>query len=160
MRTEAAVTTGRWVRLLLLLSTLVGLATMHTLGHGAHASGGHRAGHPTQPAGHHLALPAVLAEPAATVGAAVGAVADCPGAGCHARALPLTGPGADRSGWSVCLAVLGAFAVALLVAVLLRAGPWTVGRAARGSRRPACGPRAPPPRPWGLRLATVSVLRR
>ncbi|WP_146230998.1 DUF6153 family protein [Micromonospora sicca] len=157
MRTEAVVTPGRWVRLLLLLSTLVGLAAMHTLGHGAHASGGHRAGHETQRAGHHLDLSAVLAEAVATVAAAV---ADCPGDGCHARALPLTGPKDDRSGWSVCLAVLGAFAVALLVAVLLRAGSRPVGRAARGSPRPACGPRAPPPRPFALRLVTASVLRR
>lgn len=150
-------TTGRWIRLLLLLSTLVGLATMHTLGHGAHAAGGHRADHPAQPARHHLGLPAVLAGPAAT---AATAMADCPGGGCLAHALPLTGPGGDRSGWSVCVAVLGAFAVALLVAVLLRAGSSAVGRAARGSWRPACGPRDPPPRPWGLRVAAVSVLRR
>ncbi|WP_157746284.1 hypothetical protein [Micromonospora inositola] len=160
MRTKAALATGRWVRLLVLLGTLVGLAAMHTVGHGAHASGGHRAGHPTQRAGHHLGLPAVLAEPAATVATAVGAVAGCPGDGCHARALPLSGPGGDRSGWSVCLAVLGAFAVALLVAVLLRAASRAVGRAARGSLRPASGPRAPPSRPFALRLGTASVLRR
>ena len=149
-------TTGRWTRLLLLLSTLVGLAAMHTLGHGAHAAGGHRSDHPA-PAGHHLGPAPVLADPVAT---AATAMADCPGGGCLAHALPLTGPGGDRSSWSVCVAVLGAFAVALLVALLMRAGSSAAGRAARGSWRPACGPRDPPPRPWGLRVAAVSVLRR
>ncbi|WP_433316093.1 hypothetical protein [Micromonospora chersina] len=37
--------TGRWVRLLLLLCTLVGLTAMHTLGHGAHSPSGQPAGH-------------------------------------------------------------------------------------------------------------------
>ncbi|MEU9824664.1 hypothetical protein [Micromonospora chersina] len=134
--------TGRWVRLLLLLCTLVGLTAMHTLGHGAHSPAGHAAGHP---AGHT---------------AAVAMVADCVGDGCPARALPPADPGGDPSGWSVCLAVLGAFAVALLVVLLLRTGSRAVVPAAGGPLRHAVGPRAPPPRPYGLRLATTSVLRR
>ncbi|MFE9692602.1 DUF6153 family protein [Micromonospora sp. NPDC005806] len=142
MATRAAVT-GRWVRLLLLLCTLVGLTAMHTLGHGTHASAGHAS------AGH-----------AATAAVAVDVARDCPGAGCHVRALPLTDRGDDPSGWSVCLAVLGAFAVALLVVVLLRLTSRAVGAAAGGPLRSASGPRAPPPRRYGLRLATVSVLRR
>ncbi|MFF4812666.1 hypothetical protein ACFY03_31085 [Micromonospora chersina] len=134
--------TGRWVRLLLLLCTLVGLTAMHTLGHGAHSPSAQPAGHP---AGHSAAL---------------AMVADCVGDGCPARALPPADPGADPSGWSVCLAVLGAFAVALLVVVLLRAGSRTAVAATAGALRHAAGPRAPPPRPHGLRLATTSVLRR
>ncbi|MCW3814484.1 hypothetical protein ONA91_08440 [Micromonospora sp. DR5-3] len=197
MRTATAVTTGPWVRLLLLLGTLVGLTAMHTLGHGAHAGGG--------PTGHavggHAAPPAVMV---ATTG-------DCPGGDCgharmlplvdaharalplvdaharalplvdaharalplvdaharalplvdaHARALPLGELGGDGSGWSICLAVLGAFAVTLLVALLLGARSGAGGPTASRPLRPAPGPRAPPPRPYGLRLTTVSVLRR
>ncbi|MGC3859351.1 hypothetical protein ACPSM1_04075 [Micromonospora chersina] len=134
--------TGRWVRLLLLVCTLVGLTAMHTLGHGAHSPSGQPAGHP---AGH----PAALAM-----------VADCEGDGCPARAVPPGDPGADPSGWSVCLAVLGAFAVALLVVVLLRTRSRSAVAAAGGPLRHPAGPRAPPPRPYGLRLATTSVLRR
>ncbi|MFG3600354.1 DUF6153 family protein [Micromonospora chersina] len=133
--------TGRWVRLLLLLCTLVGLTAMHTLGHGAHSPSG-------QPAGHRAGHSAALAM-----------VADCEG-DCPARALPPADPGADPSGWSVCLAVLGAFAVALLVVVLLRTGSRAAVATAGGPLRHAAGPRAPPPRPYGLRLATTSVLRR
>ncbi|SCL18030.1 hypothetical protein GA0070624_1435 [Micromonospora rhizosphaerae] len=143
--------TGRWVRLLLLLSTLVGLAAMHTLGHGAHAPGGHSAGHAEA---QHGARPAAAPD---EVGMTDGCAADdCR----HAAVLPLGDLGDDPSGWTVCLAVLGAFAVALLVAVLLRARSRVVGPALRGALRLAAGPRAPPPRPFGLRLATASVLRR
>ncbi|PSK65184.1 hypothetical protein B0E53_02870 [Micromonospora sp. MH33] len=134
--------TGRWVRLLLLLCTLVGLTAMHTLGHGAHSPADHQAGHPAR----HIA-PVAMA-------------ADCVGEDCPVRALPPAEPGGDPSGWSVCLAVLGAFAVALLVVVLLRTGSRAVVAAAGGPLRHAAGPRAPPPRPYGLRLATTSVLRR
>ncbi|WP_157740054.1 DUF6153 family protein [Micromonospora narathiwatensis] len=148
MRTEAALTTGRWVRLLLLLCTLVGLAAMHTLGHGAHGAAGRSGGHD----GGHIG-----GRPAA---AAPTMVESCPGDGCHAGVLPLRDLGGDPSGWSVCLAVLGAFAVALLVAVLLRAGSRPGGLTLGGPARAARGPRAPPPRPYGLRLATASVLRR
>ncbi|MGC1214717.1 MAG: hypothetical protein WA890_26095, partial [Micromonospora sp.] len=62
--------------------------------------------------------------------------------------------------WQVCLAVLGAFAVALLVAVLLAARSPLAGSTARGAPRLTSGPRSPPPRPFGLRVATASVLRR
>ncbi|MET8906530.1 hypothetical protein [Micromonospora sp. NPDC004551] len=139
MRTAVS---GRWARILLLLGTLVGLTAMHTLGHGGHEPAERPVAHAV---GH-------------TGGAAT--LADCTGDGCPVRALPLTHPGGDPSGWSVCLAVLGAFAVVLLLAVLLRAGSRGGFPAVRGPRRPAAGPRAPPPRPHGLRLATTSVLRR
>ncbi|MFE9202807.1 hypothetical protein [Micromonospora sp. NPDC007230] len=167
MRTAPAVTTGPWVRLLLLLCTLVGLTAMHTLGHGTHASGGPG----DHAAANHGAPPAAVAGPAALPAAVAGMAGDCHGDGCgparvlppadaQARLLPLGDPGGDRSGWSICLAVLGAFAVTLLVALLLRAGSRTYGPAARVALGAAPGPRAPPPRPYGLRLAAVSVLRR
>lgn len=161
---------GPWARLVVLLGTLLGLAAMHTLGHGAHASGADPAAHPV--AGH-----------AVSAAAAMGTTADCPGDGCGhhaagparaagpatavlplayapARVLPLGDPGGEPSGWSVCLAVLGAFAVVLLIAVSLRAGSRASGPAPRGALRPAWGPRAPPVRPYGLRLVAASVLRR
>ncbi|MFD2763602.1 DUF6153 family protein [Micromonospora eburnea] len=145
MRTKAAPMTGRMARLLLLLCTLVGLAAMHTLGHGAHGPAGRSGGHDS---GHHPAV------------AALAAVETCPGDGCHAGVLPLRDLGGDPSGWSVCLAVLGAFAVALLVTVLLRAASRLAGPGLGRPHRATRGPRAPPLRPYGLRLAAVSVLRR
>ncbi|MGX4656944.1 hypothetical protein ACWCHM_24975 [Micromonospora sp. SCSIO 07396] len=50
-RAGTATTTGRWLRLLLLVGTLLGLSAMHTLGHDAHLAA---AGHPAdgRPAGH------------------------------------------------------------------------------------------------------------
>lgn len=201
VRTAGDATTGRWMRLVLLLCTLVGLAAMHTLGHGAHATGTHATGtHAT--ATHATGTHGSAAHAAATrtfgghgsdadtsgmraVGAgkdvagsvvemAAGAVSGhvvppvavpagladgCPGDGC-ARALtvPLGPLGGDLAGWSVCLAVLGGFALVLLVAVLLRRR--SAGGGSAPGARPASGPRTPPPRPVGLRLATASVLRR
>ncbi len=183
-----AVVTGRLVRLLLLLCTLVGLTAMHTLGHVAHASADHATRHGTaqHPAPVEPAAPSTLAEPAtapaltgaaahsalaamavlpAVAGMAVrpvlaGAASGCPGDARQVRALPLGDLGGDPSGWSVCLAVLGALAAALLVAVLLRAGSRLAGPTVGGPFRVAAGSRAPPTRPYGLRLATASVLRR
>lgn len=127
-------TVGRAARLALLLATLLGLTAMHTLGH----TGPH-------PAGDHVAMSATTA---------------CAGDGCG-RLLTVAGAGHEHGGmdgWAVCVAVLVAFAVVVLAAMLLvrrRAGVTTVsGRPARSA-----GPRAPPPRPFGLALATVSVLR-
>ncbi|MCI4063937.1 hypothetical protein MRQ36_15610 [Micromonospora sp. R77] len=194
MRTEAGVTTGRWMRLVLLCCTLVGLAAMHTLGHGAHASDSHGA-HASDGPGAHASAPAehladAVVEMAAgavsghvvdmagvavsghgsngaagalpvvpKVASASGRTVDCAGDGCGAAlAVPLGPSGGDPAGWSVCLAVLGGFALVLLVVVLLRRRPVGV-RPAVGSSR-VKGPRAPPPRPVGLRLATASVLRR
>lgn len=167
--TEAAAT-GRWVRLLLLLCTLVGLTAMHTLGHGTHAPAdpGTRHGTAHHPAAVAPAAPSTLAgmagrtdpAPMADLSALVRAAAGCPGDACHRRALPLGDLGGHSSGWSVCLAVLGAFAVVLLLAVLPRARSGAAGLISAGPLRAAAGPRAPPVRPYGLRLATASVLRR
>ncbi|MER5332105.1 hypothetical protein [Micromonospora sp. NPDC002717] len=190
MRAAATVTAGRWVRLLLLVGTLFGLAAMHTLGHGSHAVG-HPAefsAHAVAAAGAHggaaQALPrhdtfAPLSQVTAAlprhdtaaplgqdpaiayvVPAALSGVVGCPGDCPHERFLPSGGAGGELPWWGVCLAVLGALAVPLLLAVLLLAGVQAAGLAAQGSGGPARSPRAPPSRPVGLRLATVSVLRR
>ncbi|MEO3776686.1 hypothetical protein ABGB16_07505 [Micromonospora sp. B11E3] len=166
MRAAVQATTGRWARLALLLCTLVGLTAMHTLGHGGHAAGGAHEGH--HPAGSpeprpvlvaHAAVPAPAArsELSAWSGAIHG---DCREGGCaQARPLPGDGSGGSLPGWSVCLAVLGAFGLAVLVAVLLLAGARAVGVAGGASDGGSPGPRAPPPRPVGLRLAEISVSR-
>jgi hypothetical protein len=137
---------GRLARWALLACTLVGLAAMHSLGHdaGAHAT--------TKPAqGQHAV--AMTADADRSAG-------DCPGDGCT-RLSALPGGGGEMAGWGVCLAIVGGFAVVLLVAAARRiagrrddpAGALLVGSGA--------GPRAPPGLlPAGLTLATVSVLRR
>ncbi|MEH0819137.1 MULTISPECIES: hypothetical protein [unclassified Micromonospora] len=198
MRAATAWPSGWWARLLLLACTLLGLAAMHTIGHGTHSAASHPDGHAAGSSATATLPEAVLAPPAALAdevpaahaavapvfGAAYAAVApmsgaghvadlaagdDCAGDGCRrtaaelsaggALALPADPPRDAPSGWSVCLAVLGAVTVALLLAALLlrRARP---AGATRRPRRPSRGPRAPPPDPVGLRLATVSVLRR
>ncbi len=171
-------TGGRWGRLALLLCTLIGLAAMHTLGHGAHSGGTHaghdgaapRDGHPAPAAfADGAAVPATLADgtggPVALVGGMVAAVtlgarAGCPAGGCApARLLPDGGRADWPSGWSVCLAVLGALGVALLVAVLLLTRARAPGPPGWQAGGVSAGPRAPPSRPLGLRLAEVSVSR-
>ncbi|MEV4661159.1 hypothetical protein AB0J85_04350 [Micromonospora echinofusca] len=116
------------------------------------------------PASH--AAPALVPPPQGVaaphaVGAALQAVVGCPG-GCAAEELLPAGGGTGEGlpGWGVCLAVLGAFAAALLLAALLSVRVRTVGPTRGGSVGTFPPPRAPPPRPVGLRLATVSVLRR
>jgi FlaG/FlaF family flagellin (archaellin) len=75
----------------------------------------------------------------------------------HGAMQPLGGGG--MAGWGLCVAVLGALAVALLLAALLLAA--LTGRyPPRQARAPGrTAPRAPPVLPFGLTLATVSVLR-
>ncbi|SCF21824.1 hypothetical protein GA0070563_106260 [Micromonospora carbonacea] len=203
---------GRWGRLALLLCTLVGLAAMHTLGHGAHSGGTHsghdgatpRDAHPAPVAladgagapvaladgmGVPVALAGGAAVPVALAGGAdalrafadgvavpvggvavrvggvvaavtVGAHTGCPAGGCAPARLLADGGRADGpSGWSACLAVLGALGVALLVAVLLLTGARAAGPPGRRPDGGPAGPRAPPPRPLGLWLAEVSVSR-
>ncbi|MEU8044839.1 hypothetical protein AB0B71_11930 [Micromonospora echinofusca] len=173
MRTTA--TAARGARLLLLVGTLLGLAAMHTIGHDSHQTG-----HPANPSAHIAVAPvphaAVVPAPHAAralvppsqgvaaphaVGAALEAVVGCPG-GCASEELLPAGGGAGGGlpGWGVCLAVLGAFAAALLLAALLSVRVRAVGPTGGGSVGAFPPPRAPPPRPVGLRLATVSVLRR
>ncbi|WP_411093864.1 hypothetical protein [Streptomyces sp. 021-3] len=159
MRTRTGTVAGRAGRLLLLAALLLGVLTMHTLGHptgdhgGAH-SGAHGAAHGPG---------TVAAAPAAPAGSGV-AEHHSPAAGIAAGAVTGTPdssdplPGTDPL--SVCLAVLAALTLGLLV----RAGGLLWGGAAPGSaarvlltgRRGAQWPIAPPTR---LALARLSVLR-
>ncbi|WP_146228071.1 hypothetical protein [Micromonospora sp. S4605] len=189
MRTMAAVSLGRWTRLLLFV-TLFGLAAMHTLGHDRHADhGAGAAGHGSAAADHDSAArigpladgpeaaaghAAVAAGAGGTATVGLGAVhatgrtvvaatdaGGCPD-GCQTdRLLPSGGAGGEEMpGWAVCLAVLGTLAVSLLVAVLLFTGWRSAGPGGRRAHRSTSPPRAPPPEPIGLRLSTVAVLRR
>ncbi|MEV6924783.1 DUF6153 family protein [Dactylosporangium sp. NPDC051485] len=140
-------TVGRAARLVLLLATLLGLAAMHTLGHaGPHMIGDHR----HAPAAEHSTV--------MPIAAVIGAVTGCDGDDCGRL---LATAGHERGGmgdWAVCLAILVAFAIVVLAAMLFtrrRASLTT----ARGRRARCAAPRAPPPRLVGLTLATVSVLR-
>ncbi|MEU9507023.1 hypothetical protein AB0D32_12160 [Micromonospora sp. NPDC048170] len=166
MRTTVTAAWG--VRLLLLVCTLLGLAAMHTIGHDSHATG-----HTAEASAHAVAAPDPHADGAdasmpprhdTTLAyaamAAFPAVAGCPGGCASDRLLPFGDTGGELPGWGVCLAVLGAFAAPLLVAALLSTGVRAVGPSGRDSVGSFPSPRAPPPLPVGLRLATVAVLRR
>jgi hypothetical protein len=129
---------GRWLRLILLACTLVGLAAMHTLGHG------HTDLHVRHP-------------PMTGAAVVVAPPGPCPDDGCLA-AFSGSGHREDgMGGWSVCLAILTAWVVAILLA-------WALGSAAVGPRtrwRQAAGlmsGRDPPDR-IGLRLAAAAVMR-
>jgi disulfide bond formation protein DsbB len=160
---SGAVAGGRIARLLLLVCTLFGLAAMHTIGHGGvdHVS-------------HHDKPQAAVVDPmaaavgsmpvAAVAGRTLAAVDAAPipsaadGCDCgHGAMQPLGGGG--MAGWGLCVAVVGALAVAFLLAALLLAA--LTGRyPPRQARAPGrTAPRAPPVLPFGLTLATVSVLR-
>ena len=138
--TQPAARAGHLVRLLLLASTLIGLAAMHSLGHDAGMPGAVHAGH-TAPV---LSMAAVDA---------------CAADGCaHVIAGPAGHQPAHLPGWAICMAVVSAFAVAIVLGVLLLTGtlhPRSGGRRAGQ----AAGARAPPARAVGLHLASMSVLR-
>ncbi|MFY1597859.1 hypothetical protein [Micromonospora sp. WMMD737] len=167
MRTT--VTAARGARLLLLVGTLLGLAAMHTIGHDSHQTG-----HPANPSAHAAAAPGPHAAAAApgphaaaaapgphAAGLALQTVVGCPGGCASEDLLPAGGDtGRGLPGWGVCLAVLGAFTAALLLAAVLSVRVRAVGPTGGGPVGAFPPPRAPPPRPVGLRLATVSVLRR
>ena len=139
---------GRMARWMLLACTLFGLAAMHTLSH---------AGMRMDNRSHASAGPAAAMDPAADITAAVAAVADdCPG--CAHTSGP-AGPGhGGMPGWSVCPVVLTALAVLVLLAALLlaRSGPGRCPARIAAVRLPSS---RGPPRPAGLTLAAVSVLR-
>jgi disulfide bond formation protein DsbB len=131
------------VQWLLLACTLLGLAVMHTVGHTSLGMAPHDA---------HPGMVAEVAAPVPNL-AALGADArdSCPGGHCD--------PHDAMSGWSVCLAILQGFAAAVLLTLALLA----LGRS-RGAMRQAedgavPASRAPPPRPTGLTIASISVLR-
>ncbi|OWA05763.1 hypothetical protein B9W68_23265 [Streptomyces sp. CS227] len=155
MRTRTGTVAGRAGRLLLLAALLLGVVTMHTLGH---PTGDHGSAHgAVHGAGTVAAAPAAATGTAAAehhspaAGATVGAPTGTPDS---SDPLPGTDP------LSVCLAVLAA----LTLGLLLRAGgllwrgadPGSAARVLLTGRRGAQWPIAPPTR---LALARLSVLR-
>ncbi|MEU7374288.1 hypothetical protein [Streptomyces albidoflavus] len=163
MRTRARTGTvaGRAGRLLLLAALLLGVLTMHTLGHptgdpgSAHGAAGHGPGTvaaaPAGPVAESGAAEHHSPAAGAATGAATGALTGTPDS---SDPLPGTDP------LSVCLAVLAA----LTLGLLLRAGgllwrgvaPGSAARVPLTGRRGAQWPIAPPTR---LALARLSVLR-
>lgn len=158
-----------WRRLLLLAALLLGIVTMHTLGHPAesHAMEDGTAAHSVAPAApaaraahrepHHSAAPsAARAEPAlAPAPAPALALASKPPPSPVAEA---PGPRTGMDPMAVCLAVLAA--VTLL---LLGAGPAgsrdaaPLGGADRGARRSGWGPDPPSGRALLARLAVLRL---
>ncbi len=140
MQSQAA-GAGRIARWVLLTCTLLGLASMHSLGHGGHSLG-HGGGHSVAMSADHPV------------------VESCPHG--HCRQVSGSGQGRDDDlpAWSVCLAVLAGLGITALLAWLLLA----VGTGSRAGLPPGrvqpAGSRAPPRPGVGLRLARVSVLRR
>ncbi|MGC5016967.1 DUF6153 family protein [Micromonospora sp. DT47] len=138
-------TTGRVVRFALLACTLVGLAAMHSLGHDAAMRVAATAAH------------AMHAESAMSPAAV--ANDECSGDGCgRLLAAPADRDHGHVPGWAVCLAVVGSFAVAVVLGVLLSAGRAS-GQPGRRRAGRTTSSRGPPVGMVGLRLATVSVLR-
>ncbi|MGA4848497.1 DUF6153 family protein [Streptomyces sp. G5(2025)] len=134
-------------QLLLLAALLLGIVTMHTLGHpsgehpsAAHTSGGHGASHGA--ASHRSPGPDMVLE-------------------LKSESPPQDGAaGMGMDPLSVCLAVLGALTLVLLLWLLVRAGlsrpGGTLARAPTTGRPNAPRPEAPPPR---VPLSRLSVLR-
>ncbi|MGI5519914.1 DUF6153 family protein [Micromonospora sp. CA-259024] len=141
--TQPAARAGLLVRFVLLASTLIGLAAMHSLGHdpiasmrsdGGHAS--HTAAQPAPPAAH-----------------------GCDSDNCdHPSATPLGHGNAHLPGWQVCLAIVTAVGLTVALGALLLARTSHARPRQRPSRR-APSSRAPPVPHVGLHLASVSVLR-
>nr|WSW69577.1 DUF6153 family protein [Streptomyces sp. NBC_00995] len=125
-------------RLLLFAALLFGIFTMHTVGHPAEHSG---AG-PAMPAAAHAAAASVTPGPSVAVR--------------HGAPAPM--PGMDPM--SVCVAVLGAWGLALLILwrmVRRYAGPPPNPCRGRSPGEPR--PPPPPPRPRKAVLTGLSVLR-
>jgi len=149
VQTGETTTIGRIARLVLLACTLFGLAAMHTIGHSGMTHTGHH--HEDQPASAHQ----VSTMPAFTAAQSDGCAED----GCvHAAALP-EGGGGQMDPWDLCLAVLSGFAVALLLAGLLLLAVTGRFPPLFGGGRRHRRPWAPSTLPFGLTVATVSVLR-
>jgi magnesium-transporting ATPase (P-type) len=143
---------GRTARWMLLLSTVFGLAMMHTLGHaGMHMGHGDSHGAvQTNPAS--AGMPATAIDPTAIMAVTVVMAMIAPE--CTDGTCPDDGA---MSGWSICLAVLGGLAIAVLFALLLRCrrqhtiDPHTT-TAVRAIPRP-------PPTAFGVTVRSTAVLR-
>ncbi|MFE6972602.1 DUF6153 family protein [Streptomyces sp. NPDC057682] len=137
-------------RLLLFAALLFGIVTMHTVGHPAE----HTDAASMAPAAHAMAPAAAAPETPPTAPAPY----TVHGPGAH-RPAPDPAPAHGMDPMAVCLAVLGAWGLALLVTLLVtRHAAGRMPRAAgAGSSRL---PRPPPPRRPGTALLTdLSVLR-
>lgn len=153
MRRLSTARPGRTARVLLLLATLVGLAAMHTLGHGtaAHAAMTPMPVHGTTAAMAAQVKHAAMAAPAEAV------PGGCAGGHCARLLVPPARHTAGLDWWDVCVAVLTALGVLLLfwlVGVVCRRAPAGLSRL-----RAAAASRGPPVPRLGLTLATVSVMR-
>ncbi|MET9547664.1 hypothetical protein ABZY36_20525 [Streptomyces sp. NPDC006627] len=149
---------GQW---LLLAALLLGIVTMHTLGHpsGEHAS--HAAvrggGHGAEAMEHGVGHAAVSAPDPAPVPA----LALKPRSQSQSQSQPQSpsrdgAAGMGMDPLSVCLAVLGAVTLVLLVRAGLSRPGGTLARAPAAGRPSAPRPEAPPPR---VLLSRLSVLR-
>ena len=128
-------------RRLLLIALVFGIAGMHTMGHPGSAHG--PAGEIVTGSDHSWAGPAV----ASAHDAASDAVRQSPGGD-----LPGTDP------LTVCLAVLGSLALLTLALLVVRVRHGAVARPPVRTGRGVDGGRSPP-KPTGVRLALLSVLR-
>ena len=165
MRSER-VAGGRAARWLLLACTILGLAAMHSFGHGSHTGGGHdpqpaAAGHGEQLPG--APAPAVAMSPSMTAFTAVlvAMPVAVTGGGCSGECHGAGGPGRQRddiSAFSVCLAVLAAVGIAVLLAWLRLRTPALAGPRTRPAARWVAS-RAPPRAGAGLQVAALSVMR-
>ncbi|WP_447037034.1 hypothetical protein [Streptomyces sp. DSM 118878] len=162
-------------QLLLLAALLLGIVTMHTLGHPPeHTSDTATASAPAAasvPATASVVTAASVTSHGADFGADYRADHGADPRGGHD--VRVASPAADSphgmthdghgamsmDPLSVCLAVLGAFTLVALVRVLVRAGLWRPGRAP--ARAPAAGRllHGPRPEPPPVTLSRLSVLR-
>ena len=143
---------GQLARWLVLACTLLGVVTMHTLGHAGMQIGTHTSNNVVA----HTAAPDPAPPPVEQM-IAVGKVA---GEDCHRECAQLRGPDHrdGMAGWGVCLAVLAGIAVLALITVLLTRSRSHAGSVTTTDPQ-TLGARGPPSRSAGLTLAAVSVLR-
>jgi hypothetical protein len=135
LQPSTAVRLARW---LLLVSTVFGLAMMHTLGHA-----GMQMDSPTH---QHAMAQGVVASAQKVAAEMVAPCPDCPA-------------GHAMDGWSVCLAVLSGLAVLVLLAALSLRLSRRSPRPRVVPDRPPGGPRAPPRPAAGLAVVSIAVLR-
>ncbi|MCM2414490.1 hypothetical protein [Streptomyces sp. RKAG290] len=176
---------ARYGRLLLFATLLFGIFTMHTVGHpaeqgrtGTALTGSHAMNAPPAPvdaaddpaagsmasdamtavdavAGDATALAATAAGPMAPAAMTAAGIAPPPDAGRPGRPAPMQG----MDPMAVCLAVLSAWAVALLTVLLVARRTADRPAAGAGARSPQMPRPPPPPRPRNAVLIGLSVLR-
>ena len=129
--------------MLLLACTILGIASLHALGH-------HGTGHAESSAAGvqvgHVPEPEAIAD------------APCDADGCHWLASTGGHPPRQSSLWDVCLAVMTGSLVLILARSLVSAAAFRVVPAGR-SRSARLLPRPPPRQRLGLKITAVSALR-